>query len=117
MPSQFSSVSPKEVAGGVVVAFVAVALAASGYYRPSLPVAASIVLLVGVTAAHGLKPFGDTVAYHLLQAGAFAVYGLAVVVTEDVSVLAAFLVVVGLLGVSNYAWKAARRGIWTTVGR
>ncbi|NEU56805.1 hypothetical protein [Halorussus sp. MSC15.2] len=117
MPSQLSSVAPKEVAGGVVVVLVAVALVAFDYYQPSLPVAASIVLLAGVTAVSGLKPFGDTVAYHLLQAGAFAVYGLVVVVTEGLSVLPALFVVVGLVGVSNYAWKAARRGIWRTVGR
>lgn len=115
MPSLVESVSPIEAAPGAAVALLAAVTVGIGYYRPSPPAAAALVLLSGVLVARGLRPFGETVAYHLLQAAAFVAFGLTVVATGSVTAVAAAAVVVGGVGVLNYGWRGARNGLWTSV--
>ena len=113
MPSLVESVSPRRVAVGVLIGLLAAALVAFEDYRPAPPVAVAVVLLVLVVAARGLRPFGDTVAYHLLQAAVFAYFGLAVAVAEGLTLLPAVFTLIGVAGLLNYGWRAARRGVWT----
>lgn len=106
------SVSPRRIAVGLGFGCLAAGLAAFGHYRPSLPVAVAVVVLVVVIAARGLRPFGDTVAYYLLQALVFAAFGATVVVAEDSTLVAVLFTLIGVVGVVNYGWQAVRRGVW-----
>lgn len=75
MPSQIKSISPFGVAPGVAFALFALALIKLGYYQPSTAALVATVFLAIVLALQGLRPFGDTVAYHLFQSAAFSFLG------------------------------------------
>ncbi|CCQ35148.1 hypothetical protein PNP85_09530 [Halobacterium salinarum] len=113
MPSQIESISPLGVGLGIGVAIVAVALVGLDYYQPAPAALIATVLLAFAVALHGVKPFGESIAYHLLQAAAFAVWGTIVIITDDLTFIPAVFVVIGLIGVLNYGWQAVQRGIWT----
>ena len=109
------SVSPFRIGLGIAVGFLTIVLVGLGYYQPSLPVAVAITLLSLVLAAGGLQPFGDTLAYYLLQGAMFTVFGLTIMIAEEVTLIAAVLTVVGFVGVLNYGRQAVRYGIWNPV--
>lgn len=112
MPSQIKSISPLRVGLGVIVALLAVALVGLGYYQPSLAVLVATAFLALAVALQGMKPFGDSIAYHLLQAAAFAFWGAMVIVTEELTLIPVVFVVVGVSGIFNYGRQAVRKGIW-----
>jgi hypothetical protein len=117
MPSLIESVSPFRIAAGIGVAALTVALSVFDFYTPSSIVAVSIVFLLLVVTLRGLKPFGDTVGYRLLQAGAFTVWGITVLVFEETLVIPVIFIVLGSIGILYYGWKGNQKGIWTPVSQ
>jgi len=115
MPSQIESISPFRVVLGVAFALFALALIELGYYRPSTAALVATVLLVISIASQGLRPFGDTVAYYLLQAATFAFWGITMIATVEVTIISAVFAVSGLIGILNYGRRAKREGIWSIV--
>lgn len=113
MPSQIESISLLGVGLGIGVAIVAVALVGLDYYQPSPAALVATVLLTLVVALQGVKPLGESIAYHLLQAATFAVWGMIVVITDDLAFIPAVFLIIGLIGVLNYGWQAVHQGIWT----
>ena len=113
MSSQIESISHLEVGLGVGVAILAIALVGLGYYQPSPAALIATVLLAIAVALQGVKPFGESIAYHLLQAVAFAVWGAIMIITDDLTFIPAVFLIIGLIGVLNYGWQAVQRGIWT----
>lgn len=115
MPPTIESISPFEVSLGGLVAVLLVALVGLGYYRPSPVALVATVFLAFVVALRGLKPFGDTIAYHLLQAGAFAFWGSIVTATEEQSLISVVFIIVGLIGILYYGRQAIYQGLWVHV--
>lgn len=112
MSALVESVSRSRLAAGPALALLTVGLAVFDVYTPSPVVAVSTALLIAVVTLRAVQPFGDTVGYHVLQAGAFAVWGLAVVLAERASFLVGFFVVIGVGGVAYYGRQAIRTGFW-----
>jgi hypothetical protein len=113
MPSQIESISPLGIGLGIGVAIVAITLVGLGYYQPSQAALIATVFLALTVALQGVKPFGESIAYHLLQAATFAVWGAIVIITDDLTFIPAVFAIIGLIGVLNYGWQAVQRGIWT----
>jgi hypothetical protein len=115
MPSQIESISLFRVALGVAFALFALAVIELGYYHPSTAALVATILLAISITSQGLRPFGDTVAYYLIQAATFAFWGIMMMVTVKVTIISAVFAVSGLIGILNYGCRAKREGIWSTV--
>lgn len=117
MSSLVDSVSYPQVALGAAVGLLALALVALDVYSPPLPVALAITVLALVLAARGLRPFGGTVGYHVLQAAAFGCWGAAVLLTDfgGLRAVPAVFVVAGSIGVLYYGRLAVQRGPWSPI--
>jgi|SRR6056297_1162522 len=115
MPSQIESISFVRTALGIAFALFALTLIELGYYHPSMTALVATAFLAISLASQGLRPFGDTVAYYLLQAATFAFWGISMVATVEVTIISAVFAVSGLIGILNYGRQAVREGIWSTV--
>ncbi|MFB6130955.1 MAG: hypothetical protein ABEJ28_09060 [Salinigranum sp.] len=115
MPFPVDAVSFRRVVLGLSVGVLGAVLVGAGLYSPTPAVAGATALLSVVLAAQGLLPFGDTVAYHVLQGATFALWGLALFVGGQLGLVSGAVTAVGLLGTLNYGVRALREGPWTTV--
>lgn len=116
-PALAESVSPVRVAVGSAVAAIALVLAAVDALTPTPVFLAGVVLLSVVVALQGVKPFGDTVAYHLLQAAAFAGYALVLAAQGERTVVTVVVGAAGVVGLGHYGRAARREGLWATPDR
>lgn len=100
---------------GALIGVFAIVLVLLEQYEPSPLTTFAIVLLTLVIAAQGLKPFGETVGYQILQALVFAFVGVAEVATGELNTLAVVFILVGCAGFLYYGSQARRRGVWESV--
>lgn len=117
MSSLAESISYPQAALGGAIGLLVLGLVALDVYAPPFPVAVAVIALAVVLAARGLRPFGETVGYSVLQAAAFGGWGVAVLLSESggLRVVPAVFAVAGTIGVLYYGRLAVRRGPWEPI--
>ncbi|MFC7204468.1 hypothetical protein ACFQJC_13150 [Haloferax namakaokahaiae] len=112
MSTLVQSVSARAVAGGVLVALLALVFVGYGSPRLSPVVVLAAALLVTVAGLRGVKPLGDTVGYNLILWATFGVWGLTVTLFDRFTAVAAAFALMGVAGVLIYGRQALKRGLW-----
>ncbi|WP_126663779.1 hypothetical protein [Haloterrigena salifodinae] len=108
---EIKSIEVKYITGNLFLGIVVISLIT--YWQLSALLIATVSILTVITASYGLKPFGDTIAYLILQAAGFFVLGIVTLLATESTLPALALVIASLAGLLVYAKQGIQCGIWT----